>query len=68
MSKDKDDWPKHTVFLDELENKPDGSIKGNAIKKYSTNEVFFITSLPHESSDEIMSALISLSKEISDGK
>ena len=69
ISKDKCTWPNDTTFLVELDNVLNGTVRCHAMQKCSTVEVYYITSLPHEvPTSDVMSALITLSKQISDGK
>lgn len=67
ISKDKSDWPKDCLFIDDLEDALNGTIKCHAIDKCSTIELYYITSPPQEvHANEILSAIITLSKQISD--
>ena len=68
ISKDKSTWPNDTSFIFELD-KVLGTVRCHALQKCSTLEVFYISSSPHKvPTSDVMSALINLSKQISDGK
>ncbi len=69
LSRSKEDQLEDKPFLDQLEQVLDGSVKCNAIQKCSTLEVYYITLQPHEiPSNEVISALITPSKQVSAGK
>jgi hypothetical protein len=69
ISKDKGTWSNHTTFLIELDNVLNGTVRCHALQKCSTLELYYITSSPHEvHMSDVMSALITFSKQISDGK
>jgi hypothetical protein len=69
ITKDRDAWPKDTTFLVKLDNMLNGSIKCHVLQKCSTVELYYISSPPQEiPSNDVMSALITLNKQISYGK
>jgi hypothetical protein len=69
ISKDKSDWPKDRLFIDDLEDVLNKTTKCHTINKCSTIKLYYITSPPQEvHANQVMSALITLSKQISDGK
>jgi hypothetical protein len=69
ISKDTSDWPKDRLFIDDLEDVLNGTVKYHAINKCSTIKLYYITSPPQEvHANQVMSALITLSKQISDSK
>jgi hypothetical protein len=45
---DKNDWQKDCLFLDDLEDVLNGTVKCHAINKCSTITVYYITSQPQE--------------------
>ena len=62
ISKDKDALPKGATFLAELENMLVGTVTFHAIHKFSTVEIYYITSQPQEvRSNNVMSGLITFS-------
>ncbi len=67
ISKDKDAWPKEAPFLDEFEIILNGTVKCHTLQNCSTMTLYYI-SLPSQEvhSNNVMSAFITLSMQISD--
>ena len=69
ISKYEDNWPSNRTFLDDLEDVLKMNVKCNALHKCSTLEVYYISLPPSDiHCNLVMSALITLSKQISDAK
>ena len=69
IPKEDNRWPADRTFLDDLEDVLKMKVKCNALHKCSTLEVYYISSPPSDiHCNLVMSALITLSKQISDAK
>ena len=69
ISKVESTWLKDRLFIDDLADVLNGTTKCHAINKFSMINLYYITSPPREvHANQVMSALITLSNQMSDGK